>query len=81
MLKKALRRIKDGIKFIVPMDLYLSYYSKKHSDYYRELMEIVEAPEEYKNDSDIMKDYFKCLGKYGLPVRYYKELRFKILWD
>ena len=75
------RKIKNAIKFVAPTGLYLKYYAKKHDDLYRQLMIDVEAPEEYLNNPAVKEDYFKCLQRYGLPVRYYKELRFFDITD
>lgn len=74
MANKIIRKIVDALKFVAPMDLYLDFYAKKHDAFYRELMEIVEAPEHYINNPEVKKDYFRCLARYGFPVRYYKEL-------
>lgn len=81
MYRKFLRKIINGVKLIAPMKLYLRYCEKKYSDVYYELMEEVEAPEKYKNDPAVRRDYFDCLGKYGLPVRYYKEMGFYEIKD
>lgn len=81
MIKGISRKIINGIKFIIPMQIYLRYYEKKHSDVYYKLMEEVEASEKYKNDPAVKRDYFECLGKYGLPVRYYKEMGFYEIKD
>lgn len=81
MFKRFFRKIIDGVKYIIPIQLYLRYCEKKYSDTYYALMEEVEAPEKYKNDPAVKRDYFECLGKYGLPVRYYKEMGFYEIKD
>lgn len=74
MSNKVLRSLKNAVKFVTPMEMYLDWCSKKYNDLYHELMVAVEAPEHYINNPEVQKDYFKCLAKYGFPVRYYKEL-------
>jgi hypothetical protein len=81
MLEKAKKAFKTAIKFLTPTRLFLIYYAKKHADMYLRLMELVDAPEHYKTDEKVKKDYFESLRLYGLPVKYYKEMGFYEIKD
>ena len=81
MLGKALKKVKDAAKFLVPLNIYLAYYSKKHDADYKDLMRKVEAPDHYINDPAVKKDYFKSLCKDGLPIRFYSDMGFYEIKD
>lgn len=81
MRNRVFRKIIDALKFIIPISLYMKHYEKTHADKYVSLMKEVDAPDYYINDPEVRRDYFQCLGKYGLPVKYYKELEFYEMRD
>ena len=73
-MKKALRVIKNILKFILPLSVYFNFYQKKHHEEYVELMNSYGAPKEYTTDPLIEKDFFEAFRLYGLPAKYYIEL-------
>jgi hypothetical protein len=81
MLKRVLNGIKNAFKFMVPIRIYLYYYSKKHDDEYKKLMIKVNAKDHYINDPEVKKDFFRSLNKDGLPVRFYSDMGFYEIKD
>jgi len=54
----------------------MDYYSRKHKEEYKQLIESYGVPEKYWSDAGAVKDFFDAFRLYGMPAKYYFELDF-----